>query len=82
LRPELAIRKSSGEFWYSGRKEWKRYWVDPSSSEVLAYNIEIAKRGIDLGFDEINFDYIRFPTDGDMKDMVYPIWNPKVEPKR
>lgn len=39
-------------------------WVDPYSEEVWEYNIEIAKELISLGFDEIQFDYIRFPTDG------------------
>lgn len=76
-RPDLAIRKHGGEFWHSGRKSWQRYWVDPASSEVLAYNIKIAQQAIDLGFDEINFDYIRFPSDGDMKDIVYPVWDGK-----
>ncbi len=40
------------------------HWVDPYSHEVWEYNIAIAKELIELGFDEIQFDYIRFPTDG------------------
>ena len=39
-------------------------WVDPYSEEVWEYNIEVAKELIERGFDEIQFDYIRFPTDG------------------
>lgn len=39
-------------------------WVDPYSEEVWEYNVEIAKELIKRGFDEIQFDYIRFPTDG------------------
>ncbi len=39
-------------------------WVDPYSEEVWEYNVEIAKELIARGFDEIQFDYIRFPTDG------------------
>ncbi len=39
-------------------------WVDPYCEEVWEYNIEIAKELISVGFDEIQFDYIRFPTDG------------------
>lgn len=39
-------------------------WVDPYSEEVWEYNVNIAKDLIDYGFDEIQFDYIRFPTDG------------------
>lgn len=40
------------------------YWVDPYCEEVWEYNVEIARELIDRGFDEIQFDYIRFPTDG------------------
>ncbi|MBQ9538401.1 MAG: hypothetical protein IJU95_03950 [Treponema sp.] len=39
-------------------------WVDPYSEEVWQYNIEIARELVARGFDEIQFDYIRFPTDG------------------
>ena len=73
-RPELAIKNSKGEFWRSGKREWQRYWVDPASEEVIEYNIAIAKKAIDAGFKEIQFDYIRFPSDGNMKDMVYPYY--------
>lgn len=78
-RPDLAIKDLNGNFCYSGRKDWQRYWVDMTSSEVWDYNIEIAKKGIDIGFDEINFDYIRFPSDFgancDSSEKVrYPFW--------
>lgn len=79
--PELALKTSSGSFWHSGAKKWKRYWVDPTSAEVQNYNTAIAKQAIDCGFDEIQFDYIRFPTDGDMKDIQYPVFNPAKETK-
>ena len=39
-------------------------WVDPYSQEVWEYNVHIAQELIERGFDEIQFDYIRFPTDG------------------
>lgn len=39
-------------------------WVDPYSQDVWAYNVAIAQELINKGFDEIQFDYIRFPTDG------------------
>ena len=71
-RPELAIKNSKGELWRSGKREWQRYWVDPASKEVVDYNIQIAKQAIDAGFKEIQFDYIRFPSDGNMRDIVYP----------
>lgn len=43
---------------------YDEYWVDPYCQEVWEYNIAIAKELIERGFDEIQFDYIRFPTDG------------------
>ncbi|MBI2046090.1 MAG: polysaccharide deacetylase family protein [Parcubacteria group bacterium] len=79
--PGVALHRPDGSLWWSGRKEWGRYWVDPASPEVLAYAIEVAKRAVDLGFDEINFDYIRFPTDGDLRSIVYPIYNPNTATK-
>lgn len=49
------------------------YWLDPASEEVWDYNIEIAKDVLLHGFDEVNFDYIRFPSDGEVEDIGYPI---------
>ncbi|MEW6525142.1 MAG: putative glycoside hydrolase [Spirochaetota bacterium] len=50
------------------KKAWrgnpKEYWVDPYSEFVHSYNIAIAKEAQKAGFDEVQFDYIRFPTDG------------------
>ena len=36
--------------------------------------ISIAKDALGRGFDEVNFDYIRFPSDGDMKDIYFTWW--------
>ncbi len=43
---------------------YDEYWVDPYCPEVWEYDVAIAKELISRGFDEIQFDYIRFPTDG------------------
>ncbi len=40
------------------------YWVDPHSPLVQEYNIALSRELAALGFDEIQFDYIRFPSDG------------------
>jgi hypothetical protein len=45
-------------------KFYDENWVDPYCEEVWEYNVAIAKELIERGFDEIQFDYIRFPTDG------------------
>jgi hypothetical protein len=47
------------------RSPIKEFWVDPYCEEVWAYNIAIANEIVSRGFDEVQFDYIRFPTDGD-----------------
>jgi hypothetical protein len=49
----------------------REYWVDPFSEFAWDYNISIAEELQDLGIDEIQFDYIRFPSDGDMTDINY-----------
>lgn len=55
---------------------WKgtahEYWVDAHSEFVQNYNTELAVELEALGFDEIQFDYIRFPTDGPVDLCVFP----------
>jgi len=75
-RPDLAVRRSSdGEVW-KDRKGIS--WIDAGASEHWEY---IAKIGLDAykyqGFDEINFDYIRFPSDGNMLDIDYRFYDAK-----
>lgn len=53
---------------------YDEYWVDPYCEEVWEYNINIAKDLISKGFDEIQFDYIRFPTDGQNLSRVKYRW--------
>lgn len=70
-RPEWAInKKSDGSVW-KDRKGLS--FLDPSKKEVHDYIIKIAKGAYEEGFDEINFDYIRYPSDGNMKDMDYKL---------
>jgi hypothetical protein len=58
-----AQKKTAPQF-ASSREEIKEYWVDPYSEDVWAYNVAIANEIISRGFNEVQFDYIRFPTDG------------------
>jgi hypothetical protein len=46
-------------------------WVDPFRKEVWDYNIAIAREAAKAGFDEIQFDYVRFPTDGKLSSARY-----------
>lgn len=50
--------------------------MDPSAPAVWQYNLTVARQTLDLGFDELNLDYIRFPTDGDVKNARFPTWKP------
>ena len=60
-RPDLAVMDSeTGKQWVDGEGLG---WADPTRREVWEYNVAIAKEAADLGFDEIQFDYIRFPSD-------------------
>lgn len=75
-RPELAVRSSaSGDVW---RDKNGLGWVDPASREVWDYTVSIANDAFARGFDEVNFDYIRFPSDGNLADLSYPIWKQEV----
>ncbi len=58
------IRASDDPKYEIVRTYYDERWVDPYSEEVWEYNTSVAKELIARGFDEIQFDYIRFPTDG------------------
>ena len=62
---------------------WKDHkgigWVDAGSKKAWDYTIAIAKESYAHGFDELNFDYVRFPSDGDMNDIYFPYSEGKVK---
>jgi len=75
-RPDLAVkRESDGGLW--GNRKGIR-WLDAGSKEVWDYVILIGRESYNLGFDELNFDYIRFPSDGNMRDIYYPFSEDRV----
>jgi len=39
---------------------------------VWDYTVALARESYNIGFDELNFDYIRFPSDGNMQDIYFP----------
>lgn len=64
--PSVRIKsKSTGKSWNPGSRE---KWCDPTSRIVQDYNISLAEEIAAAGVDEIQFDYIRLPTTGDMAD--------------
>ena len=77
--PELAVKSHrTGQAW---RENGKLVWTDTSNPKVQEYNIALAKYVADLGVDEIQFDYVRFPAEGDQKDASFyfqtdhPAWH-------
>jgi hypothetical protein len=56
---DYAIKKDDGTIW---RNHDKMAWVDPFDKRSHEYTIRIAQEAAKVGFDEINFDYIRFPA--------------------
>ena len=66
MHPELAVHsKATGQPW---RENGKLVWTDPSQPRVQAYDIALAKKAAESGADEIQFDYVRFPAEGNQKD--------------
>ncbi|MCR4442748.1 MAG: putative glycoside hydrolase [Peptococcaceae bacterium] len=68
-KQELAIKRKDGGLW---RDRKGLAWVDPHCETVWKYAVDVAKEAAKVGFREIQFDYVRFPTDGDVKNAVYP----------
>lgn len=78
-REDLAVKRAStGDIWLDRKKI---AWLDMEAREVWDYTFLIAKEAERRGFDEINFDYIRFPSDGDTGDMSFPFYNPDEKSK-
>jgi len=63
-RPDLALQDKNGEPW----SERGCYWMDPTQPEVRQYNLTLATELAKAGVDEIQFDYVRFPTNGWKED--------------
>ncbi len=67
--PELAVKsKKTGQPW---RENGKLVWSDPSRVEVQEYDIALALAAAKGGADEVQFDYVRFPAEGDQKDASF-----------
>lgn len=69
-RPELAIKDrgaKDGILLVKG----KPLWVDAGRIEVRRYNLKIVQELVGLGVDEIQFDYIRYPAEGNLSQVVY-----------
>ena len=79
--PELAVQSRANKT--AWKENGKLVWTDPSHKEVQNYNIALAKYAAANGVDEVQFDYVRFPAEGDQKDAKFayetenPTWQRK-----
>jgi hypothetical protein len=67
--PELAIRTSDGSLWHNNGGLG---WLNPYSHAAWKYDVDVGVAAAKAGFDEIQFDYVRFPSDGDLSLIRYP----------
>jgi hypothetical protein len=62
-RPDLAVHDVNGGLWVN---EMGVAWVSAFNEELWQANIDLAVELVDRGFDEVQYDYVRFPSDGDL----------------
>ena len=67
--PELALQWPNGTVW---RDPGGLAWLNPYDRRAWRYVVDIAAAAAKKGFDEIQFDYVRFPSDGDIGSIIYP----------
>ncbi|MDR1662875.1 MAG: putative glycoside hydrolase [Endomicrobium sp.] len=77
--PSLAVKNPDGTIWTDRKGS---AWLDPYNKNAWDYNLKIAERAADIGFDEIQFDYIRFPSDGNTKNCRYSKPHSAIEASR
>jgi hypothetical protein len=68
-RPDLAVHSTRGGIW---RDYNSVTWLNPYNRDAWDYVVSIGRAAAMAGFDEIQFDYVRFPTDGEMSTLSYP----------
>ena len=86
-RPDLAVHSkaklssapalsgpSIATLWLDNKK---LAWIDPAAKEYWDYIAALSKNALSHGFDELNYDYIRFPSDGKLSDMSFTFWDGK-----
>lgn len=66
--PANGVHTRSGGLW---KNNLGITWLDPTNEAAWDYPIQLAAYAAELGFDEIMFDYVRYPTDGNAADMVF-----------
>lgn len=67
-KPEWSLHLADGSLY---RDKQGMAWVDPYRKEVWDYLVEVGTAAKEAGFDEVQFDYLRFSTEGTMRDVVF-----------
>ncbi len=70
MRPDLAVKKADGVTNWKDNKGLS--FIDVAAKEYWDYILELATDAYNIGFDELNFDYVRYPSDGPMNDISFP----------
>jgi hypothetical protein len=69
--PELAVTDSyTGGIWKDSEG---LAWADPNYHITWNYNVALAEEAASMGFDEVQFDYVRFPTDGNISRVTFAL---------
>ncbi len=77
--PELAVKKADGVTVWKDKKGLS--FIQVGAKPYWDHVIALSKEAYNLGIDEINFDYIRFPSDGNMVDISFPLSQGKSKPE-
>jgi hypothetical protein len=73
LHPEWALKdKATGKMW---RDKNGLPWLDPAATSTWEYAAGIGRDLLRRGFDEVNFDYVRFASDGNVNNVAFPVWD-------
>lgn len=68
--PHLAVKRLDGTTVWQDHKGLS--FIDVAAKEYWDHIVDLSVMAYDLGFDELNFDYVRYPSDGNMQDISFP----------
>lgn len=67
-KPDWAVKNAAGGVWLDNKGHG---WLDPYNRDAWEYLVDVAREAASKGFKEIQFDYVRFPSDGKLSNIVY-----------
>ncbi|MCD5382006.1 MAG: putative glycoside hydrolase [Candidatus Pacebacteria bacterium] len=69
VRPDLAVKRADGVTVWQDHKGLS--FIDVGAREYWGHVVELSRLSYNIGFDELNYDYVRYPSDGNMADTAY-----------